>query len=414
MAALDFPANPTNGQEFNGYIWNATKGVWDSNSGLDFNITDLADVDTTGVVDGNALVYDGINSQWIPGEGGGGGSYTISATAPADPGDGDVWFDSTDGLSYIYYNDGDTSQWIEIGNQTVGPQGTEGPTGPAGADGPQGEPGRFITSAIAPPNPTVGDSWFNTTTGQTFIYYEDYDSTGQWVETGYPLLGYDTLANLSDTNINSASDGQILSYNASLEKWVGQTLNIDKSLSELTDVTVANPTNNQVLAYASGSSEWQNISITDQTEVQALIDRDDKAYCQVNKIAGQSFTTGHQNILLDDLEKAKNITLDSNQLTFALPGIYQINVGFRWGSGTDTWSGVNLYNSIEGIVGRSFGTGQLNSSDAGPAMFNFMADIQDTSVAYYLRLYRAGGTLAIATPDTEAGKAIVATIVKVS
>ena len=413
MTALDFPANPTNGQEYNGYIWNATKGVWDSNSGLDFNITDLADVDTTGVVDGNALVYDGANSQWIPGEGSGGGSYTVSATVPAEPGDGDVWFDSTDGLSYIYYNDGDTSQWIEIGNQTAGPQGLTGPAGADGPQGPVGPSGKFTPSDTAPLNPEDGDSWFNSSTGQLFVYYEDADGS-QWVEAGSPLLGYDTLSNLSDTNINSPSDGQILSYDSSLEKWVGQTLNVDKSVSELTDVTVANPTNNQVLAYASGSLEWQNISITDQTAVQALIDRDDKAYCQVNKIAGQSFTTGHQNILLDDLEKAKNITLASNQLTFDLPGIYSINVGFRWGSGTDTWSGVNLYNATEGIVGRSFGTGQLNSSDAGPAMFNFMADIQDTSVAYYLRLYRSGGTLAIVTPETEAGKAIVATIVKVS
>lgn len=368
MAALNFPANPSNGDEFEGYVYDSTLGVWNRKPSTV--------------------------------------AYTVSPNAPTNPNDGDVWFNEQDGSSYIYYVDTDSEQWIEIG-------GKVGATGAAGQNGADGADGRFTNSATKPTSSVDGDVWFNTNNGKIFVYYND-GNTSQWVESPAPIFGYDTLANLSDTSISSPSDGQILSYDSSSSKWVGQTLNVDKALNELTDVTITSPTNNQVLSYASGSSQWQNISITNQTAVQALIDRDDKAYCQVNKIDGQSFTTGHQNILLDDIEKAKNITLASNQLTFALPGIYSINVGFRWGSGTDTWSGVNLYNATAGIVGRSFGTGQLNSSDAGPAMFNFMADVQDTSVAYYLRLYRAGGTLAIVTPDTEAGKAIVATIVKVS
>lgn len=36
-------------------------------------LNDLADVDTTGAADGNALVYDAGTSTWVPGEGGGGG-----------------------------------------------------------------------------------------------------------------------------------------------------------------------------------------------------------------------------------------------------------------------------------------------------------------------------------------------------
>ena len=200
MTALDFPANPTNGQEYNGYIWNATKGVWDSNSGLDFDITDLADVDTTGVVDGNALVYDGANSQWIPGEGSGGGSYTVSATVPAEPGDGDVWFDSTDGLSYIYYNDGDTSQWIEIGNQTVGPQGPAGPAGTNGTDGTDGVDGEGVA--------------LGGTSGQVLAKASSTDFDTEWVDISTSLSG------LSDTNISSPSDGQALVYNESSSQWV--------------------------------------------------------------------------------------------------------------------------------------------------------------------------------------------------
>src|SRR5690554_5190253 len=36
-------------------------------------LDDLTDVDTTGVADGDALVYDADTSTWVPGEGGGGG-----------------------------------------------------------------------------------------------------------------------------------------------------------------------------------------------------------------------------------------------------------------------------------------------------------------------------------------------------
>lgn len=197
MTALDFPANPTNGQEYNGYIWNATKGVWDSNSGLDFNITDLADVDTTGVVDGNALVYDGANSQWIPGEGSGGGSYTVSATVPAEPGDGDVWFDSTDGLSYIYYNDGDTSQWIELS----GPQGL---IGEGVADG--GTTGQILSKASD----------------------ENYDT--QWQD----LVLDKAVSELTDTSISSPVDGESLVYDGT--SWVNEDVSIPYSSSEPTPV----------------------------------------------------------------------------------------------------------------------------------------------------------------------------------
>jgi hypothetical protein len=48
------------------------------------------------------------------------GSYTVSATTPVSPSANDVWFNSDDGRSYIYYNDGNTSQWVEFGNANVG------------------------------------------------------------------------------------------------------------------------------------------------------------------------------------------------------------------------------------------------------------------------------------------------------
>ena len=56
---------------YNGTDWEKTA------LGVDVvqNLNDLSDVDTTGVADGNALVYDLATTSWIPGEGGGGITY---------------------------------------------------------------------------------------------------------------------------------------------------------------------------------------------------------------------------------------------------------------------------------------------------------------------------------------------------
>ena len=48
------------------------------------------------------------------GSGAGGASVTVSATAPEEPSDGDLWFDSTDATMYIWYVDGESGQWVQV------------------------------------------------------------------------------------------------------------------------------------------------------------------------------------------------------------------------------------------------------------------------------------------------------------
>jgi hypothetical protein len=47
-----------------------------------------------------------------PASAGGGASVTISDTAPSSPSPGNLWWESDTGLLYIYYNDGNSSQWV--------------------------------------------------------------------------------------------------------------------------------------------------------------------------------------------------------------------------------------------------------------------------------------------------------------
>ena len=43
----------------------------------------------------------------------GGGSFTVSATAPASPTNGAGWYNLSNGLIFFYVNDGDSSQWVQ-------------------------------------------------------------------------------------------------------------------------------------------------------------------------------------------------------------------------------------------------------------------------------------------------------------
>jgi hypothetical protein len=77
-------------------------------------IATLTDVDLTGLEDGQTLVYDETSGDWLPGLAGGGASVTISATPPSEPEIGDLWFDSSIGALFIYFDDGDSIQWVEV------------------------------------------------------------------------------------------------------------------------------------------------------------------------------------------------------------------------------------------------------------------------------------------------------------
>jgi microcystin-dependent protein len=136
-----------------------------------------------------------------------GGSVEVSPTPPESPSEGDIWYNSTTGQTFVYYD----SFWVENVTGQVGPQGPTGATGPAGQDstvpGPQGPPGAdgfigadgapgaqgpegppgpegpegpagtFGVLDEAPVDPNEGDVWFNTSDGRFYVYYDDF-----WVE----------------------------------------------------------------------------------------------------------------------------------------------------------------------------------------------------------------------------------------
>jgi hypothetical protein len=53
--------------------------------------------------------------------GGGGGGVTISDTPPALPQPGALWYEADSGNTYVYYDDGDSKQWVQINIQPAAP-----------------------------------------------------------------------------------------------------------------------------------------------------------------------------------------------------------------------------------------------------------------------------------------------------
>jgi hypothetical protein len=61
----------------------------------------------TGNVTGNFFLGNGSQLTGIQ-------TTTFSSTAPVSPSQGDIWIAATTGIQYIYFDDGDSSQWAEM------------------------------------------------------------------------------------------------------------------------------------------------------------------------------------------------------------------------------------------------------------------------------------------------------------
>jgi hypothetical protein len=72
------------------------------------------------------------------GGGGGSASITISVTPPVSPTAGALWWESDTGILWIYYDDGNTSQWVQ-----AAPGGASGTSGPVDWVDITGKPSTF-------------------------------------------------------------------------------------------------------------------------------------------------------------------------------------------------------------------------------------------------------------------------------
>ena len=86
----------------------------------------------------------------------------------------------------------DGTTWNIVVSPLTGPTGATGVQGPTGANstvpGPTGATGRYgsfaLESSTPPSNAASGDAWFDSATGQLYVYYDNY-----WVESASSIGG---------------------------------------------------------------------------------------------------------------------------------------------------------------------------------------------------------------------------------
>jgi len=125
--AINFPTNPNNGDVHAGFTYNSTKSVWES-----------------------------VAPSMMP----------TSDTPPTSPLDGQMWFDTDGGGAFVYYEDTDSAQWVEIIG-SAGADGAAGATGPAGADGSAAV---YATVDDLPGTASAGDQAFVTASNRLYLW----------------------------------------------------------------------------------------------------------------------------------------------------------------------------------------------------------------------------------------------------
>ena len=88
------------------------------------------------------------------------GSATTSETAPESPSAGDLWFDTSSGAIFLYYD----SYWVQIMSAT-GPEGPQGPQGDQGIQGIQGIQGETGLQGIQGIQGEPGTTLYSELTG---------------------------------------------------------------------------------------------------------------------------------------------------------------------------------------------------------------------------------------------------------
>tara|TARA_Y100001954_G_C15441366_1_gene421780 strand:+ start:154 stop:540 length:387 start_codon:yes stop_codon:yes gene_type:complete len=105
MAAFNFPASPSNGDT---YTLNSVTYQWDGTKWIRYSASVGAQGNTGSTGAQGAQGHQG--HQGLQGA-----QAHISTSAPSSGvNNGDLWWDSDDGDLAIYYNDGNSSQWVDM------------------------------------------------------------------------------------------------------------------------------------------------------------------------------------------------------------------------------------------------------------------------------------------------------------
>jgi len=182
----------------------------------------------------------------------------VSSLPPENPTQGKLWYSSTFGRGFIYYDDGSSAQWVDLSPPITTPSspsywaqtsvgihtlsnvgiGTTNPTSKLTVVGDADITGNVtiagaplssylqstITVSSTPPvGPTQGKLWYSSNIGRGFVYYDD-GTSAQWVDLsptisipvinywGVTTAGIHTLSNVGIATTNPQTPLQVEKY----------------------------------------------------------------------------------------------------------------------------------------------------------------------------------------------------------
>jgi hypothetical protein len=248
-------------------------------------------IDPTGAVVGDALVFNGTKfiSASVAGGGGGNASLTISDTPPTGATEGDLWFESDTGKTFVYYD----SFWIEVGSGGTTTDGTlSGLSDVVIASPANGEFLRYSSSASAwindPVNlstDTIGDyvqslvagtgvtvsnnSGEGTTPTVAIGQAVGTSSSVQFAAVTAPLIGNASTASSLQTARTISLSGDLsgsASFNGTSDIDISASVvNSGVSLDEISDVVITSPLEYESLVY--NGTNWVNQYASNATYV---------------------------------------------------------------------------------------------------------------------------------------------------
>ena len=116
---------------------------------------------------------------------GSGATVTTDDSAPGSPSDGDLWWKSDEGRLKVYYQDANSSQWVDASPPLTASGGAT-----------------VTTSDTAPSSPDDGDLWWKSDEGRLKVYYDDANSS-QWVDASPPLSSSSSITTTTTNGTNS-------------------------------------------------------------------------------------------------------------------------------------------------------------------------------------------------------------------
>ena len=103
-------ANKLEASDLNGYATETYVGQQISSAGSYSDASVNSHLNQNTATSGQILTWNGSDYDWVDAS----SSISVSDTAPSSPSNGDMWFDSSNANTYIYYSDTDSNQWIQL------------------------------------------------------------------------------------------------------------------------------------------------------------------------------------------------------------------------------------------------------------------------------------------------------------